>query len=101
MNNRLTARRDSLVSQLTLDAREMRLYRPTITAAMAVLALDSLVSSGMPDKEHAFIAAKIPAARLFSMSNPGRDFGAGAAPNRSGDRMRARFYPERHQERDS
>jgi predicted RNA-binding Zn ribbon-like protein len=90
-----------LVSQLTLDAQEMRLYRPTIDAAMAMLARDSVRLFGDARLRERIHRCENSGCRVIFYDDSKPGLRRWCAPNRCGDRMRARFYWERHQKRGS
>jgi len=96
-----TARHPGLVSQLTLDAQAMRWNRPTISAAIATLAQDSVRLFGDARQRERIHRCENSGCQVIFYDDSRPGLRRWCAPNRCGDRMRARFYRERHQKRDS
>lgn len=89
-------RRPSLVRELGPEGESIRWHRPTAAAALATIAQDAVVLLGEPAQRARIHRCENPRCRtvFYDDSRPG--LRRWCAPNRCGDRMRARLYRERH-----
>ena len=85
-----------LVRKLDSAARLSCWHRPTVGAALATIAQDAVVLLGDPQQRARIHHCENSRCRVifYDDSRPGRR--RWCAPNRCGDRMRARAYRERH-----
>ena len=90
------ARRPGLARELTTDGTSMRWYRPDVAAALASIAQDAVVLFGDAKQRARLRHCENSACRVvfFDDSRPGAR--RWCAPNRCGDRIRAREYRRRH-----
>ena len=89
-------REPALMRELRPGAKLMRWYRPTAARALATIAQDAIVLLGEPTQRVRIHRCENPRCRIvfYDDSRPGlRRWGA---PNRCGDRIRAKLYRERH-----
>ena len=89
------ARQPGLVRQLDEEAKSMDWQRPTTAAALATIAQDAVLLFGDPAQRARLRRCENSGCRtiFFDDSRPGRR--RWCAPNRCGDRIRARLYRER------
>jgi predicted RNA-binding Zn ribbon-like protein len=89
-------REPALVRELNPRAESMRWYRPTTAAALATIAQDAVVLLGEPTQRARIRRCENPRCRIvfYDDSRPG--LRRWCAPNRCGDRIRAKLYRERH-----
>src|SRR5208283_2168944 len=89
-------REPALVRELNPRAEAMRWYRPTTAAALATIAQDAVVLLGEPTQRARIRRCENPRCRIvfYDDSRPG--LRRWCAPNRCGDRIRAKLYRERH-----
>jgi predicted RNA-binding Zn ribbon-like protein len=92
----IEARQSGLVRELTTDGTSMRWYRPNVAAALATIAQDAVTLFGDPQQRARLRHCENSACRVvfFDDSRPGAR--RWCAPNRCGDRIRAREYRRRH-----
>ena len=85
-----------LVRKLDSASRLSRWHCPTVAAALATIAQDAVVLLGDPQQQGRIHHCENSRCRVifYDDSRPGRR--RWCAPNRCGDRMRARAYRERH-----
>ena len=90
------ARRSGLVRELAADGTSMRWYRPTMAAALATIAQDAVLLFGDSQQRARLRHCENSACQVvfFDDSRPGAR--RWCAPNRCGDRIRAREYRRRH-----
>ncbi len=90
------ARRPGLVRELTADGTSMRWYRPNVAAALATIAQDAVLLFGDSQQRARLRHCENSACRVvfYDDSRPGAR--RWCAPNRCGDRIRAREYRRRH-----
>ena len=93
--NRL-GRQPGLVRELALAAESMCWRRPTVHAALATLAQDAVMLFGEPAQRARMHRCQNTGCRVifYDSSKPG--LRRWCAPNRCGDRARARQYRQRH-----
>jgi predicted RNA-binding Zn ribbon-like protein len=91
-----TACEPGLVRKLDSDAKLSRWHRPTVAAVLATIAQDAVVLFGDPQQRSRIHRCENPRCRVifYDDSRPGRR--RWCAPNRCGDRIRAKAYRERH-----
>ena len=89
-------REPALVRELQPGAESMRWRRPTAAAALATIAQDAVVLLGEPTQRARIHRCENPQCRVvfYDDSRPG--LRRWCAPNRCGDRIRAKLYRERH-----
>jgi predicted RNA-binding Zn ribbon-like protein len=89
-------REPALIRELHPGAEAMRWYRPTAARALATIAQDAVVLLGDPAQRLRIHRCENPRCRVvfYDDSRPG--LRRWCAPNRCGDRMRAKLYRERH-----
>ncbi len=89
-------REPALMRELHPGAESMRWYRPTAAAALATIAQDAVVLLGEPTQRVRIHRCENPRCRVvfYDDSRPG--LRRWCAPNRCGDRIRAKLYRERH-----
>jgi len=92
----INARRPGLVRELTADGTSLRWYQPNVVAALATIAQDAVMLFGDPQQRARLRHCENAACRVvfFDDSRPGAR--RWCAPNRCGDRIRARAYRHRH-----
>jgi predicted RNA-binding Zn ribbon-like protein len=90
------ARRSALVRELTADGKALDWYRPNVTAALATIAQDAVMLFGDPQQRARLRRCENSECRVvfYDDSRPGSR--RWCAPNRCGDRIRAREYRQRH-----
>ena len=93
--NRL-GRQPCMIHELAPDGRSIRWRKPTIQAALATLAQDAIMLFGEPAQWSRLHRCENRGCRVifYDESRPGRR--RWCAPNRCGDRARARLYRQRH-----
>jgi predicted RNA-binding Zn ribbon-like protein len=91
-----TACEPGLVKKLGSDAKLSRWHRPTLAAALATIAQDAVLLFGDPEQRVRIHRCENPRCRatFYDDSRPG--LRRWCAPNRCGDRIRAKIYRERH-----
>ena len=89
------ARRSPLVRELSADGRSLRWHRPTAEAALATIAQDAVLLFGDAQQRARLRRCENSACRVvfYDDSRPGSR--RWCAPNRCGDRIRAREYRSR------
>lgn len=89
-------REPALVRELRPGAESMRWRRPTAAAALATIAQDAIVLLGDSTQRARIHRCENPRCRtvFYDDSRPG--LRRWCAPNRCGDRMRAKLYRDRH-----
>jgi predicted RNA-binding Zn ribbon-like protein len=90
------ARHSALTRELSRDGRSMRWYRPNVASALATIAQDAVLLFGDAQQRARLRRCENSGCRVvfFDDSRPGGR--RWCAPNRCGDRMRAREYRRRH-----
>ena len=89
------ARGSALVRELTADGKALRWYRPNVAAALATIAQDAVTLFGDPQQRSRLRRCENSECRVvfYDDSRPGSR--RWCAPNRCGDRIRAREYRRR------
>jgi len=92
----VAARGPGLVRELTADGTSMRWYRPNAATALATIAQDAVLLFGDSQQRARLRHCENSACRVvfYDDSRPGAR--RWCAPNRCGDRIRAREYRRRH-----
>lgn len=91
-----TASAPGLVRRLDRAGKVSRWHHPTISAALSTIAQDAVVLLGNPRQRKRIRRCENPRCRVvfYDDSRPG--LRRWCAPNRCGDRIRAKVYRERH-----
>ncbi|HYL73678.1 MAG TPA: CGNR zinc finger domain-containing protein [Bryobacteraceae bacterium] len=89
-------REPALMRELLPGAGSMRWRSPTVAAALATIAQDAIVLLGEPTQRARIHRCENPKCRVvfYDDSRPG--LRRWCAPNRCGDRIRAKLYRDRH-----
>ena len=90
------ARRSSLVRALTTDGKSLQWYRPSVAAALATIAQDAVTLFGDPNQRARLRRCENSGCRVVFCDDSRPGSRRWCAPNRCGDRIRAREYRRRH-----
>jgi predicted RNA-binding Zn ribbon-like protein len=90
------AREPGLVKQLDAAAKSSRWHRPTVKAVLATIAQDAVVLFGDPKQLARMRRCENSKCKAVFYDDSRPALRRWCAPNRCGDRIRARAYRERH-----
>jgi predicted RNA-binding Zn ribbon-like protein len=88
--------RAGLVRKLNPAAKSIRWHRPTIREALATIAQDAVVLFGDPTQKRRMRRCGNPRCIVIFYDDSRAGRRRWCAPNRCGDRMRAKLYRDRH-----